>query len=93
MGEMEKNRLLPPLNGEGLIVPVVLRSDHVNIGINPSLGGSARAANRFPDLLSQGFLRRWRTKTRRWRRRGVVVVVGRREGGGGGSNPTEEEED
>lgn len=43
------------MDGEGLIVPVLLGADDVDIGVYPRLGGGAGAANRFADLLRQGF--------------------------------------
>lgn len=46
---------VPPLDGEGLVVPVIFGANHVDIGINPSLGGGARAADRFSDFLRQCF--------------------------------------
>ena len=48
-------REVPPLDGEGLVVPVVFGANHVDIGVNPSLGGRARPADGLSDLLRQGF--------------------------------------
>lgn len=72
---------IPPLNGEGLIVPVVLGANHIDIGVHPSLGWGARAADCLPDLLRQGF--RWGERTDAVLLAGgglvvAAVVVGRR---------------
>ena len=53
---------VPPLDGEGLVVPVVFGANHVDIGINPSLGRGARAADGFADFLRQGFRCRQRSQ-------------------------------
>lgn len=60
------------MDGEGLIVPVLLGADHVDIGVYPRLGGGAGAANRFADLLRQGFGKRVKRPLR-------AVRVGARE--------------
>lgn len=88
VGERERERQrLPPLDSEGLIVPIVFGTDHVDIGVNPSLRGCAGAADGLADLLSQGF--------RRERKRGktaAAVGVRKRAGGGGRCDATEEED-
>lgn len=53
---------LPPLDGEGLIVPIFLGANNIDIGVNFGLRGSAGAASGFSDLLRQ-CVRRWRRRT------------------------------
>lgn len=71
----DKRMKIPPLDGKRLVIPVILRADDIDVGVNPSLRGSARAANRFTDLLRQR----------------VGKASGGREGGGGGGDAAEEE--
>lgn len=46
---------VPPSDGEGLVIPVVLRADHINFCVDPRLGGGAGLTDGFSDLLRQGF--------------------------------------
>lgn len=62
------------MNGEGFVVPIFLRANDVDIGINPGFGGSARAASGFANLLRHGV----------GRRRGVTARLRRSRGGGDG---------
>lgn len=74
------------MDGEGFVVPVLLGADDVDIGVYPGLGGGAGAANRFTDLLRQGFGGRVERPLR-------AVGVGAREGSRGVSDAAEEEEE
>jgi hypothetical protein len=56
--------LLPPLNGEGFIVPIFLRANNIDISVNSGLRGGAREANGFSDLVRQS-VRRWQRRRRR----------------------------
>lgn len=81
---------LPPLDNEALVIPVLLGADHIDVGINPSLGFGAGKAGRFADPLLQGFrLRRQAIEPRGNLAvlRGVRVRERR-----GGVEPAEEEE-
>ena len=66
---------LPPLDGERLVIPIFLGAKDVDVGVNPSFGGGAGAADGFADFLSQGGGRRRRPVT-------VAVKARGREGRG-----------
>ena len=65
------------MNDERLVIGVLLRANDIDVGINPSLGGCARATNRLPNPLRQGFGDGRRpypaisaaVATKKWRRR------------------------
>jgi len=59
IGQGQKTNI-PPLNGERLIVPVVFRTYHIGISINPSLGRGTGSAKRFANFLRQRVRKRHR---------------------------------
>lgn len=86
------------MDGEGLVVPVVFGANDVDIRINPSLGGAARATNGFANLLRQGFRERgqWVQAADRRRTRllalALLLLQWARERGGGRGDEAEEGE-
>jgi len=82
--------LLPPLNRKGFIIPILLRSNNIDISVNSGLGGSAGAANGFSDSLSQSVGPRRRRRilgaARLWNWSCEVTEDGKGwwKGGGGG---------
>jgi hypothetical protein len=82
-------RRVPPLDGEGLIVPVVFGANHVDIGVNPSLGGGARPADGLADLLRQGFGGRGQRAVAA-DQGGLMLLWARQRGGRGGDAADQE---
>lgn len=87
---MSKRRV-PPLDGEGLVVPVVFGANHVDIGVNPSLGGCARAADGLSDLLRQGFGGRGQRAVAADQGGLMLLLLCARQRGGGGGDAAEQE--